>query len=183
MYWKLQRLYAADDGANGGAGTEPPEGENKPEGEKEEPVFTPEQQAKIDALIDKAFAKGSAKATKEAEAKAAREKQTEAERLAADRAEFEAEKARLKAQAILTKEGYVLGEEETDSALIGLFALAPDAAEGNLAALKKLIAEKVNQEVDKRLKGAGQPKPQSGDKGATVGDTINGLFRRTNNQN
>lgn len=175
MYWRLQRFYAADDGANGGAGgTNPPE---PPEGGNDDPVFTPEQQAKIDALIDKAFAKGAAKAAKEAEAKAAREKQTEAERLAADRAELEAEKARLRAETILSKEGFVLGEKETDSALIGLFASAPDATESNLAALKKLIDAKVNQEVDKRLKGAGAPAPKSGEKGHTIGDTINGLFR------
>lgn len=182
MYWKVNRFFAADDGATSGgagsgAGTPPPtptDGGNSGEGTNE--VFTPEQQAQIEALINKAYAKGAAKAAKAAE----REKQTEAEKLAADRAELEAEKARLKAQTILSKEGYVLGEEETDSALIGLFAAVPDAADSNIAALKKLIDAKVNQEVDKRLKAAGQPKPQSGDKGGTVGDTINGLFRKLN---
>lgn len=175
MYWKLKQFLAADDGAGSGAGTPPPtptDGGNSGAGENE--VFTPEQQAQIEALINKAYAKGAAKAAKAAE----REKQTEAEKLAADRAELEAEKARLKAQTVLSKEGYVLGDEATDSALIGLFATAPDAAEGNLAALKKLIDVKVNQEVDKRLRSAGQPAPQSGDKDVTVGDAINGLFRK-----
>ena len=174
MYWnrKLKRLFAQDDGAGSGGETPPPE-PNGNSGEIDKEVFTPEQQAQIEALINKAYAKGGAKAAKAAE----RDKQTEAEKIAAERAALEAEKARVKAQAILSKEGYVLGEEETDSALIGLFATAPDAAESNLAALKKLIDAKVNQEVDKRLKGVGQPKPKSGDKGATIGDTINGLFR------
>lgn len=181
MYWNwhMQRFFAEDDGAGSGAGTPPPtptDGGNSGEGEKQ--TFTPEQQAAIEAMISKAYAKGAAKAAKDAEAKAVREKQTEAEKLAADRAALETEKARLKAQTILTKEGYVLGEEETDAALIGLFASAPDATEGNLAALKKLIEAKVNAEVDKRLKAAGQPKPKGGDKGDTVGDTINGLFRK-----
>lgn len=176
MYWKVKRFYEANSGVNGGAGGETLP--STPEGAGEESVFTPEQQAKITALIDKAFARGAAKAAKEAEAKAAREKQTEAERLAADRAELEAEKARLKAQTILSKEGYITGED-SDSALIGLFATAPDAAESNLTALKKLIDAKVNQEVDKRLKGAGTPAPTSGDNSITVSDTINGLFRKT----
>ena len=180
MYWNwhMQRFFAADDGAGSGGETPPPEPTGGNEGEGAKASFTPEQQAEIEAMINKAYAKGAAKAAKEAEAKAAREKQTEAERLAADRAALENEKARLKAQSILAKEGYVLNEEEADEALIGLFASAPDAAEGNLAALKKLIEAKVNAEVDKRLKAAGQPKPTSGDKGGTVSDTINGLFRK-----
>lgn len=175
MYWKLKKLFAADDGAGAGGATLPPEpnegGNDGNVGEGEKEVFTPEQQAQIESLIKKAYAKGAAKAGKEAK--------TEAEKLAADRAELEAEKARLKAQTVLSKEGYVLGDDEADAALIGLFATAPDAAEGNLAALKKLIDAKVNQEVDKRLKGVVQPAPQSGDRGGTVGDTINGLFRQT----
>ena len=173
MYYKFNRFYEADNGVNGGGGT-PPE-ETHEGGEKA--VFTPEQQAKIDMLIDKAFAKGAAKAAKEAEEKAAREKQTEAEKLAADRAAFEAEKARLKVETLLTKEGLMLEGDDND-VLIGLFAATPDAAENNLAAFKKLVERKVNEEVDKRLKGAGQPTPKSGEHSATVGDTINGLFRK-----
>ncbi len=170
MYKYVRWFYEANDGANGAT---PPD--TGADGDKS--VFTPEQQAKINALIDKAFAKGAAKAAKEAEEKAAREKQTEAERLAADRAALETEKARLKVQSALSKEGYTL-DDDTDSVLIGLFAAAPDAIDGNLAALKKLIDAKVNREVDKRLKGTGQPAPQNGNKGETVGDTINGLFRK-----
>ncbi|MCI8459434.1 MAG: hypothetical protein HFE46_07205 [Clostridia bacterium] len=176
MYKKLQRFYAADDGANGGSGGTPPEPPAPTP--NEESVFTPEQQAKIDALIDKAFAKGAAKAAKEAEQKAEREKQTEAERLAADRAALKTEKAQLKVQAALAKEGYTV-DEETDTALVGLFAVAPDAVESNIAALKKLLDAKVNQEVDKRLKGVGAAAPQSGKNEVTVGDTINSLFRKT----
>lgn len=173
MYKNVRRFYEADNGASGGTPPVPPD--TGADGDKA--VFTPEQQTKIDALIDKAFAKGAAKAAKEAEEKAAREKQTEAERLAADRAALENEKARLKVQSALSKEGYTV-DGDTDSALIGMLAAVPDALEGNIAALKKLIDAKVNQEVDKRLKGAGQPSPQNGNKGETVGDTINGLFRK-----
>lgn len=176
MYKKFQWFYAADDGANGTNGHTPPEPPTQ--GANEDPVFTPEQQAKIDALIDKAFAKGAAKAAKEAEEKAAREKQTEAERLAADRAALESEKAQIKVQAVLSKAGYTV-DDQTDTALIGLFAAAPDAVETNVAALKKLIDAKVNQEVDKRLKGVGTVAPQSGKNEVTVSDTINGLFRKT----
>lgn len=172
MNWKNTRLFDAEGGASGGDGTTTESaGEN-------DVVFTPEQQAKVDALIAKSYAKGAAKAAKEAEDKAAREKQTEAERIAADRAALETEKAKFKVQAALTKEGYTV-DEETDSALIGLFAAAPDALDGNLAALKKLIDFRVNQEVDKRLQGATQPTPTSGEKDKTVGDTINSVFRRT----
>ena len=174
MYWKLRTFFAVDDGAGSGGETQPPaptEDGNSGDGNKE--LFTPEQQAHIEALINKAYAKGAAKAAKTAE----REKQTEAEKLAAERAELEAEKARLKAQNILSKNGYMLGEDEIDSALVGLFAIEPDAAETNCAALRKLIDAKVNEEVDKRLKGAKQPTPKSGDNGVTVGDAINGLFR------
>lgn len=172
MYWNwhMQRFFAADDGAGSGGETPPPEPTGGNEGEGAKASFTPEQQAEIEAMINKAYAKGAAKASKVVK--------SEAEKLAEDRAALEVEKARIKAQSILTKEGYVLGEEETDAALIGLFASAPDATEGNLAALKKLIEAKVNAEVDKRLKAAGQPKPKSGDKGNTVGDTINGLLRK-----
>lgn len=169
MYKTFNRFYEADSGNAGGAPTET--------GEGAEITFTPEQQAKIDALIAKSFAKGAAKAEKDAEEKAAREKQTEAERLAADRAALETEKARFKVQAALTKEGFTL-DDETDSAIVGLFAAAPDALDGNLAALKKLIEAKTNQAVDKRLQSAQQPAPTSGETGATVGDTINGLFRK-----
>lgn len=171
MYWQFKRFYDADESSASGDNPTPPEG-NK----DDEPAFTEKQQAKIDALIDKAFAKGAAKAAKEAEEKAAREKQTEAERLAADRAALEAEKARLKAQTALSKEGYSV-DDETDSAIIGLFAAAPEALEGNVAALKKLIEAKVNKEVDKRLKTTLQPTPASGGNNVSVGDTINGLFR------
>lgn len=169
MYKTFNRFYEADSGNAGGTPTET--------GEGAEITFTPEQQAKIDALIAKSFAKGAAKAAKEAEDKATREKQTEAERLAADRAALETEKARFKVQAALTKEGFTL-DDETDSAIVGLFAAAPDALDGNLAALKKLIEAKTNQAVDKRLQSAQQPAPTSGETGATVGDTINGLFRK-----
>ena len=169
----LHPMYEAENG--GAGGTPSPEGTKDPTGD-DKAVFTPEQQAKIDELIGKAFAKGAAKAAKEAEEKAAREKQTEAERLAADRAALETEKAKLKAQALLSKSGYALGDD-TDEAIAGLFASAPDAAEDNVAALKKLIDAKVKEEVDKRLKGAGQPAPKSGDNDVTVGDAINGLFR------
>lgn len=169
----LHPMYEAESGGAGGAPA--PEGTKDPAGD-DKAVFTPEQQAKIDELIGKAFAKGAAKAAKEAEEKAAREKQTEAERLAADRAALETEKAKLKAHALLSKSGYTLGDD-TDEAIAGLFASAPDAAEDNVAALKKLIDAKVKEEVDKRLKGAGQPAPKSGDNDVTVGDAINGLFR------
>lgn len=169
----LHPMYEAENG--GAGGTPSPEGTKDPTGD-DKAVFTPEQQAKIDELIGKAFAKGAAKAAKEAEEKAAREKQTEAERLAADRAALETEKAKLKARALLSKSGYALGDD-TDEAIAGLFASAPDAAEDNVAALKKLIDAKVKEEVDKRLKGAGQPAPKSGDNDVTVGDAINGLFR------
>lgn len=169
----LHPMYEAENG--GAGGTPAPEGTKDPTGD-DKAVFTPEQQAKIDELIGKAFAKGAAKAAKEAEEKAAREKQTEAERLAADRAALETEKAKLKARALLSKSGYTLGDD-TDEAIAGLFASAPDAAEDNVAALKKLIDAKVKEEVDKRLKGAGQPAPKSGDNDVTVGDAINGLFR------
>ena len=169
----LHPMYEAESGGAGGAPA--PEGTKDPAGD-DKAVFTPEQQAKIDELIGKAFAKGAAKAAKEAEEKAAREKQTEAERLAADRAALETEKAKLKAQALLSKSGYALGDD-TDEAIAGLFAAVPDAAEDNIAALKKLIDAKVKEEVDKRLKGAGQPAPKSGDNDVTVGDAINGLFR------
>lgn len=171
MYWKLQKFFAPDDGT--GSGNEPPPPANGNSGEGTPEVFTAEQQAQIEALINKAYAKGAAKAAKTAE----KEKQTEAEKLATERAELEAEKARLKAQNILSKNGYVVGDDEIDSALVGLFAIAQDAAETNCAALKKLIDAKVNEEVDKRLKGAKQPTPKSGDNGVTVGDAINGLFR------
>lgn len=176
MYKKFQRFYEANDGAgaNGGGGTPL---DMAGQGGSEDPVFTPEQQAKISSLIDKAFAKGAAKAAKEAEEKAAREKQTESERIAADRAALEAEKAQIKAQAALSKAGYSV-DDDTDSALVGLLAVAPDAVESNIAALKKLIDAKVNQEVDKRLKGAGTAAPQSGKNNVTVSDTINGLFRK-----
>ena len=169
----LHPMYEAE---NGGAGGTPAPGGDERLGGDDKAVFTPEQQAKIDELIGKAFAKGAAKAAKEAEEKAAREKQTEAERLAADRAALETEKAKLKARALLSKSGYTLGDD-TDEAIAGLFASAPDAAEDNVAALKKLIDAKVKEEVDKRLKGAGQPAPKSGDNDVTVGDAINGLFR------
>lgn len=169
----LHPMYEAENG--GAGGTPAPEGTKDPSGD-DKAVFTQEQQAKIDELIGKAFAKGAAKAAKEAEEKAAREKQTEAERLAADRAALETEKAKLKARALLSKSGYALGDD-TDEAIAGLFASAPDAAEDNVAALKKLIDAKVKEEVDKRLKGAGQPAPKSGDNDVTVGDAINGLFR------
>jgi len=168
MYKTFNRFYEADSGNAGGAPTET--------GEGTEITFTPEQQAKIDALIAKSFAKGAAKAGKEAEEKAAREKQSEAERLAADRAALETEKARFKVQSVLAKEGFTV-DDETDSAIVGLFA-APRAVVVNIAALKKLIEAKTNQAVDKRLQGAKQPAPKSGETGATVGDTINGLFRK-----
>lgn len=170
MYWKFAKFYNADTGAEGGQPPATPTGNS---GDGEEMPFTPAQQAKIDALIDKAFAKGAARAAKAAE----KDKQTEAEKLATDRAELEAEKAKFRVQALLSKEGYVLGDD-TDTALIGLFAMAPDAAESNLVALKKLIETRVNQEVDKRLKSAGQPAPRSGDNSVSVGDAINGLFRK-----
>lgn len=172
MQRMFYRFYEADSGAEGGT---PPEGESG----KDKVAFTPEQQAKLDELIDKAFARGAAKAAKEAkdaEEKAAKEKQTESEKLAAERAALESEKARLKIQAALSKAGYSV-DEQTDSALVGLFAAAPEALEGNLAAMKKLIDITVNREVDKRLQGAPQPTPQSGKDGETVGDAINGLFR------
>ena len=175
MYWKVRRFYEADNGANGGASAEvQPVTSN---GAGEDAVFTPEQQAKIDALIDKAFARGAAKAAKEAEAKALREKQTEAEKLAADRAELEAEKAKIKVQGLFSKEGLLIADD-IDSALVGLFATAPDVAESNLAMLKKLINTKVNQEVDKRLKATGASTPISGEKDVTVGDAINGMLRK-----
>ncbi len=132
----LHPMYEAESGGAGGAPA--PEGKD-PAGD-DKAVFTPEQQAKIDELIGKAFAKGAAKAAKEAEEKAAREKQTEAERLAADRATLETEKAKLKAQALLSKSGYALGDD-TDEAMAGLFAAVPDAAEDNIAALKKPYAK------------------------------------------
>lgn len=170
MYRKFAtQFFEADSGV--GTGGEPAPVAETESGEKA--AFTPEQQAKIDELIHKAFAKGAARAAKEAE----REKQTEAERLASDRAALETEKARFKVQTELTKAGFTV-DDETDSAIVGLFAALPDALEGNLTALKKLIDAKVNQEVDKRLKGTTQPPPQSGEKDATVGDTINGVFRR-----
>ena len=127
-------MYEAESGGAGGAPA--PEGTKDPAGD-DKAVFTPEQQAKIDELIGKAFAKGAAK---EAEEKAAREKQTEAERLAADRAALETEKAKLKAHALLSKSGYSLGDD-TDEAMAGLFAAVPDAAEDNIAALKKPYAK------------------------------------------
>ncbi len=172
MYWQFKRYYDADEGDASGGNPTPPEG-----GKDDEPAFTEKQQAKIDALIDKAFAKGAAKAAKEAEEKAAREKQTEAERLAADRAALEAEKARLKVQTVLSKEGFAV-DDDTDAAIISLFAAAPDALEGNIAAFKKLINATVNREVDKRLKTTPQPAPTSGGNDVSVGDTINGLFRK-----
>ena len=132
----LHPMYEAESGGAGGAPA--PEGKD-PAGD-DKAVFTPEQQAKIDELIGKAFAKGAAKAAKEAEEKTAREKQTEAERLAADRAALETEKAKLKAQALLSKSGYALGDD-TDEAIAGLFAAVPDAAEDNIAALKKPYAK------------------------------------------
>lgn len=132
----LHPMYEAESGGAGGAPA--PEGKD-PAGD-DKAVFTPEQQAKIDELIGKAFAKGAAKAAKEAEEKTAREKQTEAERLAADRATLETEKAKLKAQALLSKSGYALGDD-TDEAIAGLFAAVPDAAEDNIAALKKPYAK------------------------------------------
>lgn len=170
MYWKLTKFYNVDTGADGG---QPPASTNDNSGDGEELPFTPAQQAKIDALIDKAFAKGAARAAKAAE----KDKQTEADKLATDRAELEAEKARFKVQTLLSKEGYILGDD-SDTALIGLFATAPDAAESNITALKKLIDAKVNEEVDKRLKSAGQSAPKSGDNSVSVGDAINGLFRK-----
>ena len=132
----LHPMYEAESGGAGGA---PAPEEKDPAGD-DKAVFTPEQQAKIDELIGKAFAKGAAKAAKEAEEKTAREKQTEAERLAADRAALETEKAKLKAQALLSKSGYALGDD-TDEAIAGLFAAVPDAAEDNIAALKKPYAK------------------------------------------
>ena len=171
---QFYRFYEADIGTDGGT---PPAPEEPNESGKDKVVFTAEQQAKLDELIDKAFARGAAKAAKEAEEKAAREKQTDEERLAADRAALETEKARFKVQAALSKEGYTV-DDDTDSALVGLFAAAPDVIEGNLTALKKLIDAKVNQEVDKRLQGAQQPTPKSGEKDCTVGDIINGTFRK-----
>ncbi len=133
----LHPMYEAESGGAGGAPA--PEGTKDPSGD-DKAVFTPGQQAKIDERIGKAFAKGAAKAAKEAEEKAAREKQTEAERLAADRAALETEKAKLKAQALLSKSGYALGDD-TDETIAGLFAAVPDAAEDNIAALKKPYAK------------------------------------------
>lgn len=60
--------------------------------------------------------------------------------MAADRAALETEKAKLKAQALLSKSGYALGDD-TDEAIAGLFAAVPDAAEDNIAALKKPYAK------------------------------------------
>jgi hypothetical protein len=143
---------------------------------KEKVLFSPEQQAKIDDLINAAFAKGAKKAAKQTET----EKLSESELLEKERAELKRQRSILEASALLNKEGFFIADDKDKHNDLLAEMLASDEAEAavkKVAAFKKLIETKVNAEVDNRLRTAKNQPPRAGSGNTTLGDTINNALR------
>lgn len=148
-------------------------------------VFTPEQQAKIDELISKAFAKGARSGKKDADAQAqqaqeqvkAKDDELKAARdaLEQEKASIAKERSLLSASKALSKVGYVLEGDDNDL-LIGM--VVGDDCESKVATLKKLIDAQVASEVSRKL-GESARVPGAGKTSTTnEGSKINDLFRQ-----
>ena len=144
----FNKVYFAADGEAGG-------GVETTTETTEKVVFTPEQQAKLDELINKAFAKGARSGKKDADAQAQEQVQAKDAELQAARDALEQEKASIAkersliaATRALSKAGYVLEGDENDL-LIGM--VQGEDCDSKVAALKKLIDEQVTAEVNRRL--------------------------------
>lgn len=167
--------FAADGEVGGGETTTTTETTDKV-------VFTPEQQAKIDELINKAFAKGARSAKKDVDTQAQEQVKAKDEELQAARDALEKEKASiaqerslLAATKALSRVGYVLEGNDNDL-LVGM--VQGDDCESKVAALKKLIDAQVASEVSRKL-GESARVPGAGKTSTTnEGSKINDLFRQ-----
>ncbi len=171
--------FAADGEAGGGEATTTTE-------TTEKVVFTPEQQAKIDELISKAFAKGARSGKKDADAQAqqaqeqvqAKDAELQAARdaLEQEKASIAKERSLLAATKALSKVGLALEGEDNDL-LVGM--VQGDDCESKVATLKKLIDAQVAAEVSRKL-GESARVPGAGKTSTNTdeGKKINDLFRQ-----
>lgn len=141
-------------------------------------------QDEVDAMIARAIAKGAKKAQKDLEkvqkagenAASGEELSAEAERLRSEREAFEREKMELKAKTMLSGKGMALEDSELNSLVVSMLCDKDEkVAERKLTALEKLIEQRVNTEVDRRL-GASSPNlPGTGKNDGN--NSINALLR------
>lgn len=151
-------------------------GTPQPEREKEaeKVTFTAEQQEKINELINKAFAKGAEKAAEQKR----RESLTEAQKLEEERAALQRDRAALKAENLIVREGLTLpagqaGAGEVHAALVDMLAVGDDRAlELRVKAIRTLVETLTKKEVDKRLGEAKSGVKQGETREAGIGAMI-----------
>ena len=168
------RVYGADTGADSGAGAAQDNGADttatsagQAETEREK-GFTPEQQAKVDKIIQRAKARIARKAQEKAAASAPpANNATMDERIAA----LELREARLNGRSALDAERLILDGEDAQSInqeILSLVAHADEkVAKTRAKAIAQLIERRVQAEVDARL-GQSRVVPQQNQTNQTM---------------
>lgn len=178
------RVYGADTGADSGAGAAQDNGADttatsagQAETEREK-GFTPEQQAKVDKIIQRAKARIARKAQEKAAASAPpANNATMDERIAA----LELREARLNGRSALDAERLILDGEDAQSInqeILSLVAHADEkVAKTRAKAIAQLIERRVQAEVDARL-GQSRVVPKQNQTNQNIGSTISDQLRR-----
>lgn len=178
------RAYGADTGAGSGAGAAQDNGADttatsaeQAETEREK-GFTPEQQAKVDKIIQRAKARIARKAQERAAASAPPANNgTVDERLAA----LERREAQLNGRSALDAERLLLTGDDADAVnreILSLVAHADEkVAKTRARAIAQLIERRVQAEVDARL-GQSSVVPRQNQTNQNIGSTISEQLRR-----
>lgn len=177
---QIKRQYLqADSGADGGDVTATSDAQADGGAADSGSVeFTAEQQAKIQELISKAFAKGAAKAGKDA-SKGIEDKIAELEEKLAL---AEQEKQIAATAAMMSAKGILFSGDKSDvnNAALARILTGKDKEEsdGNVALLEALLEARVQAGVDSRLRAGGTtPPPSAGNNAVSINDKIRSALK------